>query len=460
MSRWDVRACVVCDQQGLSLPVATRCRHNCSNAGFEDGNGPGAACWSHRFPVCGKDLLACLRPVAIRTSDARTGYAAIVKLVEDIAVLFEANRLTPEQVQGLVAAHGALRVRAVARRIGAKSAVGSALRIALGPPPRAQKHARSSEPKAKGRTRSADPKRVASLKELPADFARALDEWRETCRGIQQIKQERGVKNADNTTWRTIRDAEWLCIFLAGIGLQHWEEMASRHYLLFRLQHGVSIAATAFRFLKFVKSRHPRMTATFRRPVMPKRPVTERLTERDRVVKAVQAAVDAGDVPTALLLCLVGLYAQPLTHCRKLAVGDFRRRDGSVACKFNEIWVPLDRVTAKLLQRHLAQLGCSADAIDDQSEAGVCLFGESIFVLTGRIKRYISDPLPKLRLTAVANVIAQGILDRNGIHRSFGVSMPTIAEVERIFGWQLQSEVSRDTRAHRRRLLNGELIQS
>lgn len=453
MTDTSVRICFVCGQSGLMAPRGNPRRFNCAYAAMDAQMQPSGVCWAKRFPTCGSELLRIFPPTEAATLRQRLSRERSLQAVAQIGELFEAGSLTLATGKELLTEYGTRRLRSFAQRLGTETPLGESLSSIVREltQPVSIKHPQDHLP---GETRA------ALVSALPPDFSRAVEMWREVSLNIEKLKQERGVRNSTYTAKRLIRDAELLCVFLAQIGLQHWEEMAPRHYLLFRLEHGLSIACSVFQFLKFVKSRFPRMTARFFRPTQPKTVITERLTDRDRIIKAIQAAEDADDAAIALLLCFIGLYAQTLVACTKLAVGDFRIRNEKVEAKFHEVWIPLDTVTATLLKRHLLRSGCGRDALGDPGQAGVCIFQVGSWKLSEQLKARIDVPIPKLRLTAVANVIAQGFIDRNGIHRAFGVSFPTIADVERIFGWQLQGEISDDARQHRRKLLNGQLAKA
>ena len=61
-----------------------------------------------------------------------------------------------------------------------------------------------------------------------------------------------------------------------------------------------------------------------------------------------------------------------------------------------------------------------------------------------------------LRLGAVANLIHSGITDRGALHRILGVSMPTLAYVEKIFEWDLHMTVDAEMVKSRNEVIRGE----
>jgi hypothetical protein len=61
-----------------------------------------------------------------------------------------------------------------------------------------------------------------------------------------------------------------------------------------------------------------------------------------------------------------------------------------------------------------------------------------------------------LRLAAVANLIRSGITDRGSLNRILGMSLPTLAYVEKSFEWDLHSTVDPEVAKRRNEVIRGE----
>lgn len=412
-------------------------------------------CWEIRFPKYGRSLLGTIKAVEPRNAFHRLSMITYKEMVEAIATVAETREISLDDVLDWSGQYGRWRLLRLVRALDAAHPIRRSLEQHID----AERSRESSSHQTKFSKKVAAEEKASALQNLPEDFKKALEAFRHSRLVIERVKIERGVKVSSYTNKRLLRESEKICLFFAEIGLRNWEEMAPRHYSLFRLKYGMGAACGAYLFLKFVKKMFPRVTAKISRPKVDIDVITNRLAEENEAKRSIQASIDAGEDSTALLFCLVGIYAQTIVACTRLTIGSFRRSQGQIEALFAEIWLPLDTVTSELLRRHLVASGFGNEAIDDQDIGDLSLFQQSYDQLRQLMKSKTKESAHKLRLRAIANVLARGFTDRNGLHRSFGMSYPAIRDVEKIFGWQLQASVSKEARQHRRDLLNGKLNQ-
>ncbi|OZB42488.1 MAG: hypothetical protein B7X46_14080 [Thiomonas sp. 15-66-11] len=146
----------------------------------------------------------------------------------------------------------------------------------------------------------------------------------------------------------------------------------------------------------------------------------------------------------------LALFAQTPTRSAELTYGNFRKRDGKIEALFAEQWTPLDPVTT----RYLVQL--APGVVVDDAVSDTPLFRYPAAHLGRKVGQAVGVPLRPLRLGAVANLIRSGITDRGALHRVLGVSLPTLAYVEKVFEWDLHMTVDPEMVKSRNEVIRGE----
>ena len=99
---------------------------------------------------------------------------------------------------------------------------------------------------------------------------------------------------------------------------------------------------------------------------------------------------------------------------------------------------------------------CSDDNFNILTGHDPPLFSQTTDRLQKKVRKLVGEPIKPLRLTAIANLIRAGVTDRVTLNRALGVSMPTIAYVEKSFHWDLQSTVPDEVVRARNEVIRGE----
>ena len=135
----------------------------------------------------------------------------------------------------------------------------------------------------------------------------------------------------------------------------------------------------------------------------------------------------------------------------ELKENNFKRANSKLFVKFSEEWTPVDALSERFLCSYCPDMKKS-----DFNGSEKAIFTHGMGKLNYDIKKLVKMPLKPLRLGAIANLIRSGITDRISISRILGVSMPTVAMVEKTFQWDLQSTVSPEIIASRNEVIRGE----
>lgn len=293
-------------------------------------------------------------------------------------------------------------------------------------------------------------KRVKPKIELPPDLERGVTLFVEKTHRIADVKHQRGHRYAANTVLKRSQDARRFCEFLASRGLQHWPEVAQHHLDEYIDVTNRSAADRACTFLLFIRQ-HFRLTQRFIRPKQRRKPPSDAVLPIGEIPAVLRRLVASPDHQAILGGLLLALFAQTPTRSAELTYGDFRKRDGKVEALFAEQWTPLDPLTTKYLLELAPEIDHAEPAFKDRR-----IFRYTGAYLGYRIRQVTQTPLRPLRLGAVANLIRAGITDRGALNRVLGVSMPTLAYVEKVFEWDLHMTVDPEMVKSRNEVIRGE----
>src|SRR5699024_11140730 len=138
------------------------------------------------------------------------------------------------------------------------------------------------------------------------------------------------------------------CYFIAEYGIRHWAEVSQRHYDQYMQQKGRSQGANVHPFLTFV-GRNYRLSAKFIAPKRKPAPALTRVTALDEMPEVVNQISKIVDDELRVIGLLLAIYAQPISRSAALTASRFRFRAERLEALFGDDWLPLDRMTSKLL---------------------------------------------------------------------------------------------------------------
>lgn len=284
---------------------------------------------------------------------------------------------------------------------------------------------------------------------LPDDFERGVNLFVEKTHRIAEIKHRHGHPYSAHTVRKRAHDARAFCEFLAGKELQQWPQVAQHHLDDYLSATDRWAAARAYTFLQFIRQNF-RLTQRFVRPKLRPKPPAEAVMPIAEIPAVLKRLIGFSDLQAILAGLFLSLFAQTPTRSAELIFGNFRKRDGKIEALFAEQWTPLDPLTT----RYLVQL--APGIVDDDAVPNTQLFRYSAGYLGSKVSEAVGVPVRPLRLGAVANLIRSGITDRGALHRVLGVSLPTLAYVEKVFEWDLHMTVDPEMVKSRNEVIRGE----
>lgn len=434
------RVCNVCGGR-FSAPIQSdHRRHNCrSITGQILGELP-AECWLRVEHPLASDLLASV-PAYLQSRNASdVRHSARVAIAAHVLSLSREGDISMEQVNDLLRQHPRRSVQLFVERLPERSALRAQFKDAL-------ERTQRQDPPITGHVPFNAARPVAIL---PDDLNRGVTLFAEKSRKIAEIKHQHGHRYSERTVRKRVLDAQAFCEFIAGKGVQHWPEVAQHHLDEYIALTNRATAARAYTFLQFIRQ-HFRLTQRFIRPKMRLQPPVDAVLPIEEIPLVLRRLLDSSDQQAIVGGLFLALFAQTLTRSAELTYGNFRKRNGKIEALFAEQWTPLDTLTTKHLQKLVPDIGVAED--NRRTTRIFAVNGESLGYKVARVAR---TPLKPLRLGAVANLIRSGITDRGALHRVLGVSLPTLAYVEKIFEWDLHMTVDPAMVKSRNEVIRGE----
>jgi hypothetical protein len=434
------RICNVCGGGFISHPQMDDKRHNClSIQGGVIGDLP-QACWMQSAHPFAHDILQSVPSNSQASSSSVVAHHRRLALAQKMLEITQDGKWTDEKLEALLAQHRPREIEQFVARLPEQFTLRGYLCDSL-------ESIRRQQAAKAGDLRQ---KRVTLKVELPPDFERGVTLFVEKTHRIADVKHQRGHRYTANTVLKRSQDARRFCEFLASRGLQHWPEVAQHHLDEYIDVTNRSAADRACTFLLLIRQ-HFRLTQRFIRPKQHRKPPSEAVLPIGEIPAVLRRLVASPDHQAVLGGLLLALFAQTPTRSAELTYGDFRKRDGKVEALFAEQWTPLDPLTTKYLLELAPDFDRTEPTFRDRR-----IFRYTGAFLGRRIRQVAEAPLRPLRLGAVANLMRSGITDRGALSRVLGVSMPTLAYVEKVFEWDLHMTVDPEMVKSRNEVIRGE----
>lgn len=291
--------------------------------------------------------------------------------------------------------------------------------------------------------------------DLPDELKRAADDWVAFSIKRHRTKTERGHTSSLSTVDRRIHEIVRFCRFLRDQGIERWPDVAQRHLDEYILLHHPRAGQKVFTFLKWLRRRTPMMQEFERALNDEETPARHRVLSASDLQAIVRRAMD-DDPDVALVVLLVGAYAQTGTAAVNLDTSQLMRIDGRIKARFNVLWVQLDPMAERLIQQVAQNSGIQIPDEEISSAVARRIFLREPKNLLAKVGRVAGIGLRELRVTAINNFIRAGLTKRVELHQAFGVKPSATKYVEKSFPWDLHSTVSREVAEVRRRFLRGE----
>ncbi len=350
-----------------------------------------------------------------------------------------------------VARHGAHTSRIVVDLFPGDGAIGKSLRTALKSVMAQTRRAAASRYGQRQASRKGARPSAPAPEPLPPEFAEGLDWYKILVLRRQALKREKGHSFSDETVHKMRSNARRFARFLARSGHSQWGQVTQLDIDGFVNSTNHSAAAIAWTFMQSIKSRY-RLTQTLLRPRVRTKAAAEVAADFRETPSRIKRLLTQRDPEIALAGLLVVLYGQTLKNLSTLTPASFRVTDHKVSALLAEVWLDMDPVTSRLVRKVLLELSWREKGAEPISR----LFLKASKTLGRALYRILGVHAKPLRLAALANIIRNGSLDRAGLVRALGFSLPTIAKTERMFEWDLQQTVAPDLVERRNAMFMGE----
>lgn len=288
--------------------------------------------------------------------------------------------------------------------------------------------------------------------ELPHELAEGVALYEKRSHQISRTKHQRGHRYTNTTVLRRVREATRFTIAMAQQGLSRWAEVSQHILDEYVGSVGRDAGGHAYTFLVFIH-REYRLTQRIVRPRKKLQPPSEAVATREQMLEILKEVNEEPDLEVRAAAFLLALFAQPISRTKELRLSNFRLRKDRVEALFAEEWLPLDRMTSKLIRRIAPELERAGPVSLDLDRELLSLSYDRLSV---RVRKLIGFNLKKVRLGAIANIIHSGVTDRGAISRTFGIAINHVGYVEKTFQWDLQSTVPPEVVAARNRVFRGE----
>mgnify|MGYP003790321935 CR=1 FL=1 len=433
------RTCNVCGGSFTAPTQNSERRHNClSIRGVVIGELPNE-CWQNRGHPDASELLASMPSYAQKSARSDLAHRRRLELTTRVLEWVQANQLTVDNIDALRRDFGQRAVHDFVKRLSAESRIRAQFESALG-------ELRQRDDAA---ARKIAPRDEPPAVTLPEDFERGIRLFVEKTHRIAEIKHKHGHRYSAITVRKREHDARAFCEFLVRKGLDYWPQVAQHHLdeYISETNHGAADRASTF--LAFIR-RHFRLTQRFVRPRRRRKPPTEAVLPISEIPTVLKRLMGCSDLQVIVAGLFLALFAQTPTRSAELTYSNVRKRAGKIEALFAEQWTPLDPLTTRFLLRLAPRV------VEDGANGATRLFRYSAGYLGDKVHQAVGVHVRPLRLGAVANLIRSGITDRGALHRVLGVSLPTLAYVEKLFEWDLHMTVDPEMVESRNEVIRGE----
>jgi hypothetical protein len=439
--RFISRTCNACGGVLVAPPQGDDRRHNCLTVKGELCAELPEVCWQFRDHRFVRDVLCTVRAYPPKSPKSNAAHHKRVQIALDILNQTDACNINELNANKLISKYGRAAMFAFIERLPGDSV----LRTDMTPVFASAGHRHDQEA-----THSPTCRRIRVPIALPADFEQAVQLYAEKSARVRQIKIQRGHRYSGWTVKRREVEARYFCEFLVRQGLQFWPEVSQHHLDMYVDETNRGTGGNVFTFLQFVRQNN-RMTQRFVRPKTRLKPPAEAMLDLDAVPNVLQRVVVCADAQVAVAALFLALFGQRVARSAELCLGNFRERGEKLEAMFAEEWTPLDLLTTRFLRKLYPSIG-----VTPSEQAGTLLFTYPLRKLRHAVAKVVAVPLKPLRLTAIANIIRSGVTDRGAISRILGVSMPTLAYIEKAFQWDLQMTVDPEIVKTRNEVIRGE----
>lgn len=416
-------------------PMCDNRSHNCLSLGDRLIGGKPAQCWVNEHGELGAALVKSVGSYIQCGKGASNGHMFRLEVATTVLAHPRFDHETSRAIATLARKPGGRRqLRLMRSRLPDGARLGELLQPYCEPPQAAP-----------SRRRHATRLDVA----LPDELATSLELYSQQSKRLGDRKRERGHRYTEYTTGRRVMDATHFCAFVADRGIQHWAGVSQSLFDRYVTATSPKQGTRVFPFLRFVRQRY-RLAGRLVRPRIKKTPALKRVMPVSEMPRVIRQISSIPDDELRLIGLLLAVYAQPISHSATLTASRFRQRNERMEALFARDWMPLDRVTGKLvldLQPGLAKPVVASDfrVFRWKPQTYHSLFHQAAAI-----------DAKAVRLGAIAAILRSGTTDRASICGLLGVSMVTVEYVERVFEWDLQQTVDPEIVAMRNRVIRGE----
>ncbi|RUM49925.1 MAG: hypothetical protein DSY85_14650 [Marinomonas sp.] len=275
--------------------------------------------------------------------------------------------------------------------------------------------------------------------DITPEMASLLSEFKTLLTRRFEILIDKGHSRSPNYVYRSMIKPISFCQFLTQEGFVAWGQIGKTQLASYLDQKGTRLSNCLKRFIKYAETRKnpfKKAPQTKRKRggsalIETPRPQIVSPNELTSFIKALKNTLPQEEYLFAWFVCKLGLTVKKTND---LTLADINiNESGRCVIKPAEVWVALP----KEIEKTVVLLADMQNPLWRNLEPSVLihfkLFAGVIESLNGYTSRVFQGKTKILRSSAIYAMMEMGHLDRVTLKKTIGVSMPTLAKLERLF---------------------------
>lgn len=297
---------------------------------------------------------------------------------------------------------------------------------------------------------------------LPEELNEVLTSYRELLKRRYFILIEKNHKRSPNYVARAMIKPIKFCNYLAEHGVVQWGQVRNSHLAAFLDEAETNLSACLKRFIKYSDSRkNPFKKAGYRKPrrsgsaiIETPRPKIIPPQELSNFLSFLKSELDDARYLWAWLVCKMGLTAK---RAHDLTLSEISLNEfGRCVIRPYEAWVSLPKNIERIVIEQADAIYPVWRSADKNKCEKFRLLSQVNSTPTHFASRELQGKAKILRSSAIYAMMEKGHLDRTTLKTTIGVSMPTLAKIERLFSVDVHRRLDPEFIKLRNKHINGE----
>lgn len=305
-------------------------------------------------------------------------------------------------------------------------------------------------------------KSISIPDDLPEEFQELLVSYRDLLVRRYAVLVEKNHKRSPKYVVRSMYKPIKFCKYLSEQGVVQWGQVRNSHLAAFLDEAETNLSMCLKRFIKYSDSRkNPFKKAGYRKPrrggsaiIETPRPKIIPPQELSNFLSFLKSELDDARYLWAWLVCKMGLTAK---RAYDLKLSDISLNEfGRCVIRPYEAWVSLPKNIEKIVIEQANAIYPVWRSADKNKCEKFRLLSQVNSTPTHFASRELQGKAKILRSSAIYAMMEKGHLDRTTLKTTIGVSMPTLAKIERLFSVDVHRRLDPEFIKLRNKHINGE----